>query len=100
MDPRYKDLHKTADNLHFRFHDVLDNPNHPMANVLKHEVKQLVEDIEMNKHPRAIEDRVKVIQQQLQRANREGGMINPNEFNNLHHDYERLRVNVRELPHY
>ncbi len=101
MDPHYNDFHRQALDLQYKLHDVLDDVNNPMAHTLRNEVHQLVGDIEGNKSPRAVEDRVKVIQQQLQQARHQGdGLMDFNHNEMLHHSYEDMRIGLRKLPHY
>jgi hypothetical protein len=103
MDTFYQPFHKQAVDLQYKFHDMVDDPNHPEARALQHEIHQLVEDIESSKHPRAIEDRVKVIQRQLDQTrlrNAPKPVLNHNENQAMYHSYEQMRHDLRQLPHF
>lgn len=103
MISNYQPFHKQALDLQYRFHDIVDNPSSPQAQVLQHEIHQLAEDIESEKHPRAIEDRVKTIQRQLieVRAQQpQSQFMSPEDNHFMHHSYEQMREGIRRLPNY
>lgn len=101
MNPNYKDIHKTADQLHFMFRDVVDDTGHPLAQSLITETKEVVESIESNRPPRAVEDRIREVQKLLDKCRGlQGAVISDNDYNNLFKSYEKLRENVRRLPNY
>lgn len=101
MEDYYKPFHQQAIDLQYKFHDSLNDANHPMAHVLAHEIRQLTEDIQSGKHPRAVEDRIKIIQHQLVEARAQGNtVLDYNHNQNFHHNYEYMRGGIRQLPHY
>lgn len=101
MDVHYEPLWHDAMQLKHQTQDMINDHNHPMAQVLHHETTQLVDDIEMNRTPRAIEDRVKQIQRQLVQARAQGeGVINYTHNEGLHHSYTQMRDRIRNMPHY
>ncbi len=102
MNPSYQPFHKQAVDLQYKFHDMVDDPYNPTAMVLQHEVHNLTQDIEAQKHPRDIENRIKVIQQQLIQAKAQSGQqaLSYQDNDYLHHNYEQMRTNVRNLPNY
>ena len=101
MDELYEPLHKKAVSLQYQFHDSINDPNHPMVHVLAGEIHQLTQDIESKRHPRSIEDRIKVIEHQLVQARAQGDeVLNYQHNEDLSHRYEFLRHDVTKLPHY
>jgi hypothetical protein len=101
MDTIYEPYWHQAMELRHETHDLINDYNHPVAQVLHHETNQLVEDIEMHRKPRAIEDRIKQIQRQLIEARAQGTtVLNADHNQYLHHNYDQLRSRVRQMPHY
>jgi hypothetical protein len=101
MDQQYRPIYQQAVDLRNRFHDLTDQPNHPMAHVLQREVHELVEDMEKNKNPRTLENRVKAIQHQLLESRMQGdNILSDNHIDYFHHNYEQMRTNIRHFPHY
>ncbi len=101
MDAQYQPFHKQALDLQYRFHDSVNDRNHPMAQLLSREIHQLTQDIEGHRAPRAIEDRIKIIQHQLIETKAQGEKVINFEHNqNLHHNYEYMRNGIRQMPHY
>jgi len=102
MHPSYEPFHKQAMDLQYKFHDMIDNPYNPTAMVLQREVHNLTQDIAAQKHPRDIENRIRVIQQQLIEAKTQSGAqaLSYQDNDYLHHNYEQMRVDVRRLPNY
>ncbi len=101
MTPQYQHYHKQALDLQYHFHDVIDNQHDPRMQQLQKEVHALVEDIAQEKHPRSVEERLKIIDHQLLEA-RTSPMhsLNFNEIDGLHHSYQQLRNDVRREPNY
>jgi hypothetical protein len=101
MDQHYHPVYQQAVNLRNQYHDVVDNPNHPMAHILQREIHDLVEDMEKNKNPRTLENRVKTIQRQLLETRMQGDdILSSNHVDYFHHNYEQMRNNIRRFPHY
>ena len=101
MDSIYEPYWHEAMELKHQTNDMINDHSHPMAQVLHHETSQLVEDIEMARKPRAVEDRIKQIQRQLIEVRAQGSaVINTSHNESLHHSYGQLRERVRKLPHY
>lgn len=67
MNP-LQDVYKQAVNMQFKFRDYLDDGGHYLANTLKSDIQRLVDEIEMKKNPRTLEDRVKGIMRRLEEA--------------------------------
>lgn len=101
VDSLYEPYWHEAMQLKAHTHDMIRDHNNPMARVLHYETSQLVEDIEMNRQPRAIEDRIKQIQHQLVQARTQGEeVMNYSHSEGLHRSYTHMRERVRRLPHY
>ncbi len=97
MDPKYKAAHQQADKLQHRMSDWIDDRSHPVGSALLRESREVMEDLESNKAPRSVEDRIKRVQQQLRH---DSPAISPDHANSMEDAYEELRRQVRELPNY
>lgn len=101
MDPHYKPLRQHAEKLHFKCNDVLDDRGDPLAQMLLRETREVREDIERNREPRAVEDRIRQIQRELEKAkDRELPALSPDDADHLFDEYERLRGELRSMPNY
>ena len=102
MDQYYKPMYQRAHDLLYKFHDYLgQGPYDPRAEVLKHEIRELVEDVEKQKNPRSIENRVKIIQRELQTARRhENPYMHYDHLDDLHHHYESIRQDLHHFDNY
>jgi hypothetical protein len=101
MQQYYQPLYQQARDLQFRVHDVMSDPNHPLAQGLRTEVQKLTDDLNEQKNPHDIENRIQIIQHSLMQAqnNRENYM-NVDHSTAMYHNFENLRLNVRRMPHY
>lgn len=100
-NPQYHPLYQQARDLQYKFHDITSGSNHPAANVIRNEIHRLVEDIEVQKNPRTLEDRIKVIQRQLKEAERQN--VHPltyEHMDDMHDRYEHMRMNLRKFDNY
>lgn len=101
MDTIYEPYWHQAMELKHQAHDMINDHSHPIARSLHHETTQLVDDIEMRRTPRTIEERIQIIQRQLIEARAQGDVVlNVNHSQHLHHRYEKMREDVRRMPHY
>ncbi len=101
MQDYYKDAYRQAEKLHHRFRDTVDEPDAPAMQKLHHETRQIAEDMEMDKKPRSIEDRIKVVQQELRRVRAQSDILmDYNDIDSLFDGYEDLRSALRKLPNY
>jgi hypothetical protein len=101
MDPNYKPLYQRVDDLRFRAHDAFDQPDHPTAHLLKRELESLKDDIESNKSPRTVEDRIKTIQHQLLQAkSQQHGVMSYQHADDLHDHFEHMRMDLRKFHNY
>ena len=101
MDQNYKAIHQQADKLFYKFQDIVDDKTDAMASSAQHEIKEIVECIEMNKAPRFVEDRVREVQKMMEKVRAgESHMMTPEDAAFLIHEYEQLRKQLRSLPNY
>lgn len=99
MSPEYESLRSQADKLFYRFNDVVDDK--AAAGALLGNVRNVVEEFEMNKNPHSIEDRVKnIIEEVKQIARGETQIMDRGNAEELVHSYEKLREQIRGLPNY
>lgn len=90
-----KDVYKQVIAHQFKFRDYLDDPSHPYAIRLKNDIQRLVDEIEIKKNARSLEDRVKSIIRQLEDA--EGSPIMDNHhLRDLQSRFESVRGDIRE----
>jgi hypothetical protein len=80
--------------------------------VLRQQIHNLTNDLASNKNPRTIENRLRTIQTQLRQAQRQsstmnmGAMpgqnsaLNYRQNNYLKSNFEQMRTNVRQHPHF
>jgi alpha/beta superfamily hydrolase len=101
IEPQYQPLYHQVRDLQFRVHDAMDDHNHPSAQLLRTEMRHLEDELEMNRNPRDIENRIKTIQHTLLEARSQ-----PNSFmsipdaDHFHRTYEDMRRHVRDFPNY
>lgn len=101
LDPSYQPIYQQARDLQFHVHDAMDNPNHPSAFVLKQEMQHLVDDLEVRKNPRDIENRIKTIQHtMLEARSQPHSFMSSQHADHFHHTYEQMRMNVRHFSDY
>lgn len=102
MDKNYTVFYREVQNLRFKLQDLLDDRNHPIAQTLRNEVQRLEDEMEMSKRPRALEDRIKSIQQHLSRVQSDNqvNIMNVEHADMLHDRFEGMRMNLRRLPNY
>ncbi len=62
MNDDYRDIHEQAQRLYYQFKDTADNTGAAETRELQEQIVQVREDIEANKKPRSIEDRIKRVQ--------------------------------------
>jgi|GEM_PF-5616259 len=101
MNANYKQVHQQADKLFYKFQDIVDDRSDSLANETQREIKEVVELIEMDRPPRAVEDRIKVVQKLLEKVRAETShMMTPEDAAFLIHEYEHLREQLHRLPNY
>ena len=101
MDAHYEPYWHQAMDLRNKTANFIGGKDHPVAHALHQESSMLVEDIEMNRQPRAIEDRINGIQSRLSQARTMGDEIIAVTHNSdLRGHFEKMREGIRQLPHY
>ncbi len=101
MNEDYDDIHEQAQRLYYQFKDTVDNTATPEMRELQEQIIQVREDIEANKKPRSIEDRIKRVQDLLHDIRENGAaLMDPGDAEELYEAYKDLREQVRELPNY
>lgn len=101
LDPEYHPLYEQARQLQFHVHDAIDDQNHPSAIVLKNEMQHLMDDLEVRKNPRDIENRIKTIQHSMLEArSNPHGFMDSSHADHFHRTYEQMRGQVRRFNDY
>jgi hypothetical protein len=100
LDPSYQALHARARELQYNFQDILGHGN-PTADLLHREARELVDDIEKSKNPRDLENRIKIIQNQMKQIEHRGqNLMSYDHANAIHHNYETMRQDIRRFHNY
>ena len=100
-DPMFQQFNQQADQMYHKFKDFVAGGPPNTFTSLEHEIREIVEDFEKNKHPRSIEARIKTVMTMLKQAEHmPHGEINYNEFDFLHDNYEHMIMALRKLPNY
>jgi DNA replicative helicase MCM subunit Mcm2 (Cdc46/Mcm family) len=101
MDPKYKPLQKQADALRYRMQDIVNKNAHHLGRQLVQVARDVMEDIECSKAPRAVESRIEQLKRLLGhfRAN-PSAVISPEAAQAMYDAYENLRRQLRALPNY
>ncbi len=100
-DPRYKSMYDKAMNLQYKYHDFTTGTNHPEAHLLGNEIKQLNEDIAVQRNPRSIEDRIKAIQLRLDQSQHSTApLMHEDHKRELHTGYEQMKQAMRKFESY
>jgi hypothetical protein len=101
MDPRYTPLQKQADQLRYRMQDIVDKSAHNLGGQLVQIARDVMEDIECSKAPRAVESRIEQLKRLLDtiKAN-PSAVISPQAAQAMYDSYENLRRQLRALPNY
>ena len=100
-DDQYHPLYQEAVNLQYKFHDFTAGSTHPEVRILQNEIHQLVEDIEVKKNPRTIEDRIKTIQRQLDQTQHQADpAIHFQNHSYMHDNFEQMRQQMQHFDNY
>ena len=101
MDSQYRPLQREADRLQYRCHDFVMDHGDPTGRQLEQAGTDVREDIERNKAPKAVEERILGLERQLNDIkSRPNAVISPDRAATLLHEYEDLRRQLRQLPNY
>lgn len=103
LDNYHGNLERQLRDMRFQVHDTFDRPNDPMARAIHSEL-QKAEDMAQSGHSlRSIEDRLKVVQHQLQQsqyAQPHERIMSADHSEAFYHNLEQVRMNMRQHPHY
>ncbi len=101
MDADYQPFLNQAIDLERKFHDVLDQPNDPMAGSLRSNIQGLVSDAKTKRNPRDLENRIRTIQQELKTVRAQGGQtLDTAHCDMFYHTYEQMRMNLHNFQNY
>lgn len=101
IDPGYQQMYRQASDLKYQMHDAIDQPNHPMAHIMRREIDALMDDMETGKQPRSVESRIKMIQNQLTQMRMQGGQVmSYNDVDHFHRTYQQMRNDLRKFHNY
>jgi hypothetical protein len=97
----YKGLQKQADHLQHRLRDLIDNGSDPIAHQLTQAARAVMEEIESDKSPRAVESRIVQLKNRLEQLREHPTpVMSPQDARSIIDDYEDLRRIARSLPDY
>jgi len=101
MDPRYKLLQLQADRLRYRMQDVVNRRAQQPASQLVQTARDIMEDIERSRAPRAVESRIERLKHLLDVFKATStNVISPQAAGDMWNLYEDLRRRLRALPNY
>jgi hypothetical protein len=109
MDMQYQPIYRQAAAAQNMFHNYTHTTAHdPTATVLRNEIHKLTNDLASGRNPRAIEQRVRTIQTQLQRTQMRNPsalpgaspVLNFKQSQMLHSNFEAMRRNIRQHPNF
>lgn len=101
MDPNYKPIYQKAQSLEHQVYDAIDDHNHPTVRVMRNEMRALMDDMESNKNPRSVENRVQVIQRQLNQLRAQGDQaMDYGHIDHFHRNFEDMRQDLRRFKNY
>ncbi len=101
MNPQYKAAREQAVRMQHKFRDMLDDKSQPVARTLENEIQRIVDEFEMNKNPRSIEERIKQLQRMLKDVDRGTPPVMDNrDADFLHDNFEHLRMSLRKFDNY
>ena len=107
MDSHYRPIYQQAASMQHFFHDYTHaKAADPTARILRQQIHGLTNDLATNQKPKVIENRLRTIQNHLERAqtrnplgiHAQGSVINNTQKNFLHSNFERMRQNVIQHP--
>ena len=113
MDTHYTQIYKNAAAMQHSFHDYTHTTAHdPTTTLIRNEMHNLTNDIAQGKNPRTIDNRLRVIEDQLRRtqtlnspatttgAYASSPILNYNQRNFLHSNFQQMRQTIRQHPHF
>lgn len=90
------EIYKQAISMQFKFRDYRDDKDHPLSKQLDTEIQRLTDEIENQKNPRSLEDRVKQIIRLLESVDGTPAMSNGH-VDDLKDRCESIRDDLRKL---
>lgn len=100
MNSHYEPYWHQAMELRGKTHALIGDSEHPVAHSLRQDTSLLVEDIEMDRHPDRINERIDGIQQRLSQARTMGDEVLDVPANRrLRTSYEQVRDGIMQWPH-
>ncbi len=100
-DSHYQPIYDKAMDLQYKFHDFTAGVNHPESHLLGNEIRQLTEDIAVQRNPRSIEDRIKAIQLRLdQTQHTNAPIMHEDHHRELHTGYEQMKQAMKHFENY
>ncbi len=103
LDPYHAGLERQLRAMRLKLHDTYDRPNDPMARVIHNELQKAEDMAQTGHNLRSIEDRLKVVQRQLQQSQNvqpHERIMNPEHSEAYYHSLERMRMDMRRQQHY
>ena len=97
----YAPLREQAADLQNKFHDFnAGKLEHPQAHAIHHEIRQLVQDIDLKKDPKAIEHRIKAVQTQLKQSQHLAQPImDYTHYDYMHENFGNMLKEVQKIDH-
>jgi len=98
---QYKHALEHARRLEFRIRDVLDDKSHHISQELLSESRRLVDELEVKKNPRSLEDRIKHIMRTLHHAKEYNQIVMDSvHIEELHKSFEHFMMELRKFDNY
>ena len=101
MDPYYQSLHKNIQDMRFKFHDSLDNRNHPTAHALHQELEHLQADVASGRDLRSVDNKLRGLQTRIMQAEHRGDRVMSTDSTNFFNQrIKSMSENIRRHPHF
>lgn len=100
IEPHYQHTYEQARQMQFRVHDQFGDHNHPSYRLIDREIRGLMDDMEGNRHPRDVENRIKILQHQMQQIEHQPHLMSVDHAVTAHHDLEHMRRVIRTFHNY
>ncbi|HEX7963702.1 MAG TPA: hypothetical protein VF466_03860 [Candidatus Saccharimonadales bacterium] len=101
IDPTYQPFYDRARQLQYQLHDAIGGTANPQAFAMRQEMQHLVNDLEVKKNPRDIENRIATLQRQvLQARSQPDSFMSYEHIDHFHDNFDQMRQDVRRLSAY
>ncbi|HSX28748.1 MAG TPA: hypothetical protein VLF60_04855 [Candidatus Saccharimonadales bacterium] len=101
IDPTYQPMYQQVRDLQFAFRDATGGSDHPAARQIDQEMDHLMDDMEVKKNPRDLENRIKNIQHYMADATHQGeALMNYNHQDHFTRSFEQMRRDVQHFSDY